>query len=348
MTPTITGVRFFEPGKAYAKIKDVMLHEINRVLSAGDLILRDDVELFERNLANFCGSKFAVALNSGTDALYLSLWALGIKAGDEVLVPSHTFVATAQVVKQLGATPVLYDMDANIEFSEKTRCLMVAHIAGEITADMRLVSEIANERGIPVVEDACQSLGATQHGQMAGTWGKTGCFSFYPAKILGAYGDAGAIITDDLELYTAIKDLRNHCKSDYKAWGINSRMDNMQAAVLNVKMRSLSENLLRRAQIAKMYDEAFKDLALTPPRAREGRVYQDYIVLFPTAFERDAAYDNLKKIGIETMKNEYPMPIGKLPIAADYEARTLRLPCNDVLSDGEVEYVITGVKSLFQ
>lgn len=355
MSPSVSKVRFFDPGYAYMKIKPEIDKEIERVLINGDLILRHDVDEFERTLAEYCGSKYAVALNSGTDALYLSLWALGIEKGDEVLVPSHTFVASAQVVAQLGATPVLYDMDNNIAPSNKTKAIIVAHIAGDIDVDMKRVMDIANSLGIPVVEDACQALGATQwadgdgfgYMKKAGTFGKTGCFSFYPAKILGAYGDAGAIVTDDFEIAHAVKELRNHCKSDYAAWGINSRMDNIQAAVLNVKFKHLVNNLARRAQIAAIYDDAFKELPLTLPRKREGRVYQDYIILFNSADERNNAYDTLARMQIETMKNDYPMPIGKLPIAKDYEARGLRIPCNDVLTDDEIDYVITGIKSLF-
>lgn len=340
-------VRFFNPGRAYRKIKTEIDTVIQRVLNNGDLILRHDVDEFERRLAQYVGTKYAVALNSGTDALYLSLWALGIKAGDEVLVPSHTFVATAQVVVQLGATPKLYDMDGNIEFSPNTKCIIVAHIAGDITADMAELAKVCLLKNIPIVEDACQALGANQNGIMAGAFGATGCFSFYPAKILGAYGDAGGIVTDDFELYYKIKELRNHCKTTYGDWGINSRMDNIQAAVLNVKFDHLRDNLLERQRIANIYDEAFKDLRLTLPRQREGRVYQDYVIMFDTSFERDTAYDHLASIGIETMKNEYPMPIEKLPISKDYEARTLRIPCNDNLTDAEIDRVVAGVKSLF-
>lgn len=348
MTPTISGVRFFDPGRNYLKHKSEIDVAISDVLTRGDLILRRDMEEFERELASFVGTKYAVALNSGTDALYLTLWALGIGKGDEVLLPSHTFVATAQVVHQLGATPVLYDMDNNVEINKSTKAIIVAHIAGEITVDMNLVLEMANHHQISVIEDACQALGATQNGRMAGSMGITGCFSFYPAKLLGSYGDAGAIVTNDEHMYKEIKNLRNHCKdSNFDAFGVNSRMDNVQAAVLNVKFKHFPAALLRRAQIAKQYDEAFVDLPVTPPRAREGRVYQDYVILFNTNFERENAVEKLKHIGIETMRNEYPMPIKKTPLSVDYEARSLRIPCNENLTDEEVEYVITGIKSLF-
>lgn len=347
MSPEISSVRFFNPGLAYQKIKTEIDEAISRVLTNGDLILRRDVDEFEHKLAEYCGTKYAVSLNSGTDALYLSLWALGIKAGDEVLVPSHTFVASAQVVAQLGATPVMYDMDGVIKFSDKTKAVMVVHIAGEITADMKNLMTVCNSRNVPIVEDACQSLGAIQDGTYAGAFGATGCFSFYPAKILGAYGDAGGVVTNDFNLYYAIKELRNHCKTTYGEWGINSRMDNIQAAILNVKMKHLTESLAARAMVAKQYDEGLRGVPVILPSQATGRVYQDYIIVFNTGFERDNAYDALARMGIETMKNEYPMPIPKLPMAKEYESRSLRLPCNDVLTEREVEYVINGIKSLF-
>lgn len=347
MKPPVTSVRFFNPGLAYQRIKPEIDAEIQRVLAAGDLIMRKDCDDFELALAQYVGTKYAVGLNSGTDALYLSLWALGIKAGDEVLVPSHTFVATAQVVQQLGAKPVLYDMDNTVAPTDRTKAIIVAHIAGDIDIDMKVVEQIAKDFNIPIIEDACQALGAIQNGKMAGSFGATGCFSFYPAKILGAYGDAGAVVTDDFNLYWAIKELRNHCKTTYGEWGINSRLDNIQAAVLNVKMKGLRDNLLARQRVANMYDAALKGLPIILPRQRAGRVYQDYIILFNTQFERDNAFDALKTKGVETMKNEYPMPIPKMPLAQDYEARSLRIPCNDNLDDEDVDFVINAIKSLF-
>lgn len=342
------GVRFFNPGKGYQAIKPEIDEAITRVLTNGDLILRKDGDEFEHALAAYCGSKYAVGLNSGTDALYLSLWALGVKPGDEVLVPSHTFVATAQVVAQLGAIPQLYDMDGNMEIRERTRGVIVAHIAGQMEAEMQRVVDEAKRRGLWVVEDACQALGASQNGKMAGSFGITGCFSFYPAKILGAYGDAGAIVTDDFEMYHKISELRNHWKKDYSQWGINSRLDNIQAAVLNVKLKHLAANHARRWAIAKAYDEALKGLPITLPVHTEGRVWQDYVISLDIPGDRDKLFDFLKERSIETMKNEYPMPIEKLPLAKDYEARTLRIPCNDVVTDEEVAEVIHQIKQYFQ
>ena len=327
---SVHSVRFFNPGLGYRQHPEIN-DAIQRVLENGDLILRKDLESFEEKLAKFTGKKYAVGLNSGTDALYLSLWALGIGPGDEVIVPSHTFVATAQVVVQLGATPVLVDLDHDWRdyISERTKACIPAHIAGEFL-DWPTVD------GIHMIDDSCQSLG------VEGFRGITQCWSFYPAKILGAYGDAGGITTDDERIANDIKELRNHWKSDYSRWGINSRLDNVQAAVLNVKIDFLPETLRRRKEIAEMYNTGLKGPTL--PKNSEGRVWQDYII---QSLRRDALYDFLKENGVETMKNEYPFPIQKGPRALIYEAETLRLPINELLTDEEVKYVIQCVNSFY-
>ena len=349
MTPDVTSVRFFDPAKGYFKIKPEMDAVIQDVLARGDLVLRGDLEDFERNLAAYTGKKHAIGVNSGTDALYLSLWALGIGVGDEVIVPSHTFVATVQVVEQLGATPVLIDcnddllMQHTIQRTTRTKAIMPVHLTGDVVRPYTGFADDMKKWGIHVIEDAAQALGAQGVG-----YGITQCYSFYPAKILGAYGDAGAITTDDDELAEELRNLRHHYKKDYSKWGINSRLDNLQAAVLNVKLKYLGESQLRRAQIAYKYRDAFKDITdLRLPEYSEGRVWQDYVIRFTSANQRDSAYTWLKNCGIETMKNEYPFPIPKLPNSLKIEAETLRIPCNDVLDDDEVEYVIKNVRSFF-
>ena len=320
-------IRFFDPGKGYLKIKKEIDGEIQRVLSAGDLILRADVEKFEETLAEFVGTKYAVGFNSGTDALYLALKALNIGVENEVAIPSHTFVATAQVVAQIGARPVLYDIGENVK--DGLDCYMVAHIAGEL-------SKIPEK--YPVIEDACQALGAVKNPTTSAQ-----CWSFYPAKILGAYGDAGALTTNDKDIYNEVKELRNHYKKDYSRWGINSRMDNIQAAILNVKFKYLPETLARRKEIAEIYLQGLKGIVGLPNNT-EGRVWQDFCI---HTRERDELYKYLKDCGIETMKNEYPMPIPKLPLAAKYEAETLRIPCNENLTDLEVSQIIEIIKRFY-
>jgi len=323
-------VRFFEPGKGYKKIRSKVLKEIDRILSVGDLILREDVDKFEKSLAKFVGTKYAVALNSGTDALYLALKAIGIKPDDNVLVPSHTFVATVQVVAQIGANPVLYDHDGGFCGDRKIAAMICAHITGEIDSKINI--------DCPIVEDACQALGAVKNPRSL-----IQCWSFYPAKILGAYGDAGAITTNSEEIYNEIRELRNHYKKDYSKWGINSRMDNLQATILNIKLKHLPKILAKRKEIADMYLKRLKgDVGL--PNNPKGRVWQDFVIRVD---DRDKLHEFLKKQGIETMKNEYPMPCGKLPLAKKYESETLRIPCNENLTKSEVNYVIKTIKKYY-
>lgn len=320
-------VPFVNYGLAYRKIKPEIDSAIQDCLNRGDLILRKDVEEFEENLAKFVGKKYAVGLNSGTDALYLSLKVLGISPGNEVITSSHTFVATVQVIKQLGAIPVLVDLDEDWldHITKNTKVVIPVHIAGEVMDWGYSVT--------PMIEDACQSLGAKGVGK-----GIIQCWSFYPAKLLGAYGDAGAITTDDETIYNEIKESRNHYKKDYSKWGINSRMDNIQAAILNVKIKHLPEALKRREAIAMRYIYNLPGGIL--PQNSEGRVWQDFIIRIN---KRDELYDFLKENEIETMKNEYPFPIPKLPKSVQYEKETLRLPICPELTDSQIDYVIKKI-----
>lgn len=343
-------VRFFDPGKGYMKLKGEINGEIKRVLKAGDLILRKDVEVFENTLAEYIGTKYAVALNSCTDALYLSLRALKIGPGDKVFVPSRTFVATAQVVVQVGATPIFYDLDGHSEENIKNaKAVILVHIEGAMQENTEEMAKFCQENGIWLIEDAAQALGARVGEKMAGSIGDAGCFSFYPAKILGAYGDAGALVTDNKEIYEWVKGARNHFKEDARDWGVNSRMDNLQAAILNVKFKYLLATLQIRKNIAEMYDYGLAGVSPTLkfPLMTSGRVWQDYIIRLGDRKERDGMYEFLKEKGVETIKNNYPFPVPKMPLAQKYEDSTLRLPCNELLEDEEVNYVIDCVREFY-
>ena len=335
----------------YKKIKPEIDASIERVLSEGRLILQSDGEEFEKTLAEYVGTKYAVALNSGTDALYLALRASGVQPGDEVITVGHTFVATAQVVAQWGAKPVLVDIgeDALIDVSQieaaithKTTAIIPVHLTGDV-CNMKKIQKIALDHNLILIEDAAQALGATYDGQKAGSFG-IGCFSFYPAKILGAYGDAGGLTTNSKEIYDKVVELRNHWKSDYSQWGVNSRLDNIQAAILNVKFRYLEEALQKRQIVAELYNKELERLPVGLPTNRRGRVWQDYILRTP---KRDELYEYLKRNGIETMKNEYHFPIPKPPRSVKYEEETLRLPCNEHLTMEEVEYIILKIKEFY-
>lgn len=369
-------IKFFEPSKTYQTHKEEFDAEIQRVLNAGDLILRSDVERFEKNVADYIGTKYAVALNSCTDALYLALRGLKIGQGDEVLVPSRTFVASVQVIKQVGATPVYYDLEGVLNFTDKTKAIIPVHIEGAFDSHFDRILDLAREKGWYVIEDAAQAFGAVKNGKKAGSFGIAGCFSFYPAKTLGAFGDAGALTTNDKKLYNWVKGARNHFKETAEDWGVNSRLDNLQAAILNVKFKYYENALKRRQEIAEMYHQELKGVEL--PRKIEGRIWQDYIIRvgddthkdfpyglygnkiyrtkngLPTMLggdaisERDELYEFLKENGIETMKNNYPFPVPKLPQSQKYEDETLRLPCNENLTNEEVQFIIKKIKQFYE
>ena len=342
-------VRFFNPSLTYQKHKVELDNAYHRVMESGQLILRHEGEDFEKRLAEYVGTKYACALNSGTDALYLCLRMLKVGPGDEVIVPSRTFVATAQVVVQLGATPVFYDVDGNWEgkVTPKTKAIIPVHIEGDMQTDMEHMTRMCWQQGIHVIEDAAQAFGAMQNGKKAGSFGLAGCFSFYPAKILGAFGDAGGVCTNDEEMYKYLKDARDHFKSDARDWGVNSRLDNLQAAFLNVRFKHIDSMLARRKEIAEMYLDAFRDLPVNLPSATKGRVWQDFLLNTKSAKTREDLFFFLKEKGIETLRNNYPFPVPKLPGAQKYEDDTLRLPNNENVTDEEVREVISAVKSFY-
>lgn len=329
----MTKIRFFNPGASYLKIKPEIDEAIQRVLAAGDLILRQDVEEFEKNLASYVGTKYAVGVNSGTDALSLSLAAYGTGPKDTVLCPSYTFRATPDTALRTGAKVVLYDLDERPRFDGIT-VWMPAHIAGYVPEWMEEYIDRAHKKGIVVIEDACQAIGA------APVTGETACYSFYPAKILGCYGDGGAIATNDESVYLWLKRARNHFKGERGEVGMNSRLDNLQAAVLNVKMRYLQSNIERRRAIARAYETNLRGVTFDPSRS----VYQDFIIGHENTKEL-ATY--LANLGIETMANGYPFAqqLTKGPKTVEYEVNSLRIPCNPDLTNEEVQYVIDSINS---
>ena len=342
-------VKFFDPGKAYLQNRGELLRTIDMTLSYGKLILQEDVDVFEEHLAEFVGTQYAVGLNSGTDALGLSLKSCGIGPGDEVITVSNTFKATVVEIIRAGATPVLIDigedylMDTSkiVEaITPKTKAIIPVHLSGDVV-DMAEVRNIAEAYDLFIIEDAAQALGATFNGLKAGSMGHVGCFRFYPAKLLGCFGDGGGITTNDEEIYAFIKSQRNHCK-DGKGGGINSRLDNLQAAVLNVKLRDFDKALKKRREVAERYKE-LKGVVL--PTYRNGREWQDYIIRTP---RRDELFVHLKGWGIETMippvlpHEELKLPF-PLPNSEKWNKEFLRLPCNEILTEDEISYIIEKV-----
>ena len=322
---------------------------ILRVCNSRARILQAEVRTFEEGLAGFVGTKFAVGLASGTDALFLGLKLLGIKEGDEIITVGHTFHATVEAIKWNGAKPVLVDVGPDgmmdVEsvkraITERTKVILPVHLMGDMSDTKSLLS-----LGVPVVEDACQALGAERDGKRAGAWGVFGAFSFFPAKILGCYGDGGAVTTNDESLAKELKDMREHYKYNPGKWGFNSRLDEIQAAILNVKLKYLPDMIKRRQEIADIYDANLKGPTL--PTKREGRAYQDYIIQIPDA---EDLHKYLKEKGVETLRNEYHFPndLPKPEATIELEKKTLRIPCNDVLTDEEILYVCEQINDYFR
>lgn len=417
-------VRFVNPAKNYRMIKDEIDAAYFDVMTNGELIDRRHLRQFEENLARFVGTKYAVGLNSGYDALHISLRAAGIGPGDEVIVPAHTFVATCSAVVNVGATPVLVDVgkDFNINcdlieeaLTPKTRAIIPVHLSGWM-ADLPRIMEIAKRYNLVVVEDACQSLGSSiqtdseevgvrreemeaqcpERGapkddgatrapaveppplggtssplhpftsslsvrRMAGAWGLTGCWSFYPFKILGGYGDGGAITTDDPDVALFARRMRYNGEDretgEYHGHGFTCLLDNLQAAFLDVKLRHLPAWIVRRKQIAERYRAALSDLPdlLLPHYDQPGfdHVYQNYTV---RAKQGNEFSEYLKANGVEVL-TQFRKPYYKhealgledrgFPETEALSREVCSLPMNVELEDAEIEYVIHVVRSFY-
>jgi len=362
-------VRFVDPGKVYRMIKDELDAAYFEVMAKGDLIDRRQLKRFEKNLAAFVGTKYAVGVNSGYDALHMSLRAAGLGPGDEVIVPAHTFVASASAIVNVGATPVLVDVgrDFNIDcdrieeaITPRTRALMPVHLSGYM-ADMVRVMEIAARHSLVVVEDACQSLGASMLGKKAGAWGLMGCWSFYPFKILGGYGDGGAITTDDPEVARFATRMRYNGEDretgEYHGHGFTCLLDNLQAAFLDVKLKHLPAWIVRRQEVAARYLAGLADLPdLLLPHyndPRRNHVYQNYTV---RAKQGNEFSEYLKANGVEVLtqfrKPYYRHKALKLvdrgfPETEALSREVCSLPMNVELSDEEIAYVITVVRRFY-
>jgi dTDP-4-amino-4,6-dideoxygalactose transaminase len=326
------------------------------------------VTAFEEDFAAYCNAPYAIGVGSGTEALWLSLLACGVGAGDEVITVPSTFMATAEAITHCGARPVFVDVDERTytmnpdalkhALTAKTKAIIPVHLFGQ-PADLDPIVEFGRKHGLFVIEDACQAHGATYKGKRVGTFGETACFSFYPGKNLGAFGEAGAIVTSSAELDEKIKILRDHGqerKYFHSVVGWNCRMDGIQAAVLRIKLRQLEAANQRRRNHAAQYDAGLRDFdwVITPAQASFARhVYHIYAI---RVSDRDEAIKNLADQGIATGIH-YPVPVhlqeayqalgyapGSFPIAERCAAEFLSLPMYPELTHSQVEQVIQGVK----
>ncbi len=344
-------------------------------LSRGELIIRQDMLDFEKSMALRTGAKYAKGLNSGFDALHLSLKALDIGPGDEVITVAHTFMATISAIALAGAKPVLIDvgedwnMDMNLletAITPKTKAIIPVHLNGRM-ADMDTLSQIIKkfeDRGqkIYVIEDAAQALGAKFNGKSAGSIGATGCFSHYPAKIFGAFGEGGTLTTSDAEIDEKILLLRYHGvlrdpARTPKMFGYNAVLDNIQAAILNVKLSHYDEWLARRRVIAERYKQGLSNIAgLKLPHFEDSRyedVYQNYVI---QTNKQDELKEHLEREGVETIiswpkpnysYDWYPFEARPLPVTEKICREVISLPMYPELTDEEVDFVIQAVKNFY-
>jgi len=365
-------VPFVNYPEHYRRIWDEVMESITEVLSKGDLILRDQLRQFEENIASFIGVKHAVGLNSGTDALFLSLKAIGVGPGDEVITVAHSWVASVAVVTHCGATPILVDVgeDMNMDvdqveqlISPRTKAIIPVHLNGRM-CDMAKLMDIAEEHDLLVIEDAAQALGAKFGGKKAGSFGLTGCFSFYPAKILGAAGDGGLVATNNEEIAEKTRLLRDHglqrATGNILFYGFNSRLDNLQAAILDVKLKHLPKWIERRRDLASLYNQGLsdlKELGLPPQPQSADRfydVYQNFVIL---SRERDSLVTHLREFGIEILIS-WPKPMHHhealslkrfhLPKTEQISREVLSLPMYPELNDEQVKYVIEAIHNFYK
>jgi dTDP-4-amino-4,6-dideoxygalactose transaminase len=354
----------------YRPLRDDILAAISRVCDSHRFIMGPDVEALERELAPVLQAGEAIAVSSGTDALLAVLMALGIGPGDEVITSTYSFFATAGSIVRVGATPVLVDIDpltCNLDplavsaaMTPRTRAIMPVHLYG-LCADMDSILAVAAQAGVPVIEDACQAIGATYKGRQAGSMGTAACFSFFPSKNLGAFGDAGLVTTRDPRLAHEIRLLRNHGaepKYFHKRIGGNFRMDSMQAAVLRVKLPHLARWTAMRRENAARYEALFAAaglvgqvaLPITPSAC--GHIFNQYVVRVPDR-DRVRAFMTERGIGTEIY---YPVPFhlqecfaglgyarGEFPQAEAAADTTLALPIYGELTAGQQEAVVAAM-----
>lgn len=355
----------------YKSLKDRIDSKIDEVIEKSAFSGGPYVEDFEQHFAYIHGSKYCVGVNSGTSALHLTLWALGIGPGDEVIVPTFTFIATAEAVNLTGATPVFVDSE-DITFnldpekiekvvSKKTKAVILVHLYGQ-PAQIEKINKICKKFNLYLIEDCAQAHLSCYKGKPVGNFGICGCFSFYPSKNLGAFGEAGAVITQNKKLFVKMSALRNHGSTKkylHNYIGHNYRMEGLQGAILNIKLEYLSKWNNKRREIAKLYNNYLKSITgLTIPQLLPQTLhsYHQYIILTK---KRDQLKKYLLKYGIETAIH-YPLPChlqkaykylgykkGDFPKAESFSSEVLSLPMYPELKNDEVIYVANTIKKFY-
>jgi dTDP-4-amino-4,6-dideoxygalactose transaminase len=366
-------IKFIDFSREYNFLKDKLTLRLNKVLSKGDFILGEELKNFENNFAKYIGVKYAIGVNSGTDALFLSLLSLGIKKGDEVIVPSFTYMATALAVSFTKAIPVFVDIepdtycidpeDVEKKISKKTKAIIVVHLYGH-PVNMNEILKLAKKYNLKIIEDCAQAHGAKWQmaggrWQMVGAMGDLGCFSFYPTKNLGCYGDGGMIVTNSKKLYQRLLMLRDYgriSKYVHKEIGYNSRLDTLQAQILNLKLKYLDKWNERRRELAKYYNSLLRNLdnvVISKEKKGYKHVYHLYVIRVK---KRDYILKQLVKNKIQVLIH-YPLPChlqpvyknssykrGSLPISENISKEVLSLPLYPFLKKEEIERVVSILK----
>jgi dTDP-3-amino-3,4,6-trideoxy-alpha-D-glucose transaminase len=367
--PEALGVPFVRLDSADAELSAEIFAAIERVAATAAFTLGEELEAFEQQFADWCETDHAIGVSSGTSALELALRGLGIGPGDEVVLPTNSFIATAEAVTATGATPVLVDVDEGTALltaeavaaalTERTRCVIPVHLYGR-TVEMEPLLALCRARGLRVVEDACQAHGARYGGRRVGTLGDAGCFSFYPTKNLGGWGDGGAVVTADPELAARIRLMRSHgegTRHHHEMAAGTHRLHSLQAAILGVKLTRLDGWNENRRRAAAALGEALADSGLTlpaPPSPGSDHVFHLFVVRTP---DRDALRDHLGRQGVASAIH-YPTPIhlqpayaaaapgrGDLPVSERLAAESCSLPIFPSITDEEIARIAAAVTS---
>lgn len=362
-------VPYFDLKAQYAELRDEVREALDRVCQNTSFILGEEVEQFERSFAEFCGVKHCVALNSGTSALHLALISAGIGPGDEVITTSNTFIATVEAISYTGAKPVFVDIDpatANLDSKEiekaitkQTRAIIPVHLYGR-PANLDAITQIAERHRLLLIEDACQAHGAKYSGKRVGGFGRAAAFSFYPGKNLGAYGEGGALTTNDEDVAKLARSLRSHGESTryfHKYIGYNYRMDGFQAAVLNVKMKRIDEWTSKRQARANLYRQLLSSANVQLPEdsPESECVYHLFVVYVE---DRDQVRAELEKRGVQTAIH-YPKPVHlqeafshlgygprSLPHTERASERVISMPLFPEITEEQVRYAASSLAEI--
>ncbi len=345
----------------HKNIKDEAIKKFEEIYDSGWYIQGNEVKLFEKNFANYIGCKYCIGVGNGLDAIKIALLSLNIGPGDEIIVPSNTFIATVLAISQIGAVPILVDPDIdtyNISYkniknsiTNRTKAVVVVHLYGQ-SADMDEILEITKNNNLFLIEDCAQAHGAVYKGKKVGSFGDISCFSFYPGKNLGALGDAGAVLTNDKEYANKARALSNYgsnIKYHHIYKGINSRLDEIQAGFLNVKLKYIDDIISKRNEIANRYLHGINNKKIILPKVKSDRNHVWHIFAIRT-INRDKFQKYLKENNIETVIH-YPISIAKqdayvndnindLPLADLISSEELSLPLYYGMSDKEISYII--------